>query len=96
MGSRVAALRVEPDGILESIERLCDLAGMSQTLDRGAATILKDNISWHFPFPAANTTPWQLEVPIVGWLHHAVGKGAAGLVGRGRGAARALARSFHQ
>src|SRR5258705_10800943 len=25
------------------------------------ATILKDNISWHFPFPAANTTPWQLE-----------------------------------
>ena len=24
-------------------------------------TILKDNISWHFPFPAANTTPWQLE-----------------------------------
>src|SRR5207248_1327370 len=30
-------------------------------LARGATTILKDNISWHFPFPAANTTPWQLE-----------------------------------
>jgi hypothetical protein len=28
---------------------------------RARATILKDNISWHFPFPAANTTPWQLE-----------------------------------
>jgi len=27
----------------------------------GRTTILKDNISWHFPFPAANTTPWQLE-----------------------------------
>ena len=27
----------------------------------GKTTILKDNISWHFPFPAANTTPWQLE-----------------------------------
>ena len=24
-------------------------------------TILKDNISWHYPFPGANTTPWQLE-----------------------------------
>jgi len=23
--------------------------------------ILKDNISWHFPFLSANTTPWQLE-----------------------------------
>src|SRR5207248_1885282 len=21
----------------------------------------KDNISWHFPFPGANSTPWQLE-----------------------------------
>ena len=30
-------------------------------LDKGATTILKDNISWHFPFPGANTTPWQLE-----------------------------------
>jgi uncharacterized protein (DUF362 family) len=26
---------------------------------------LKDNISWHFPFPAANTTPWQLEGTIL-------------------------------
>ena len=34
---------------------------MTQALTRGATTILKDNISWHFPFPAANTTPWQLE-----------------------------------
>ena len=24
-------------------------------------TILKDNITWHFPMPGANTTPWQLE-----------------------------------
>jgi hypothetical protein len=30
----------------------------------GRTTILKDNISWHFPFPAANTTPWQLEATI--------------------------------
>ncbi len=34
---------------------------MSKALEPGKTTILKDNISWHFPFPAANTTPWQLE-----------------------------------
>src|SRR5262245_15537339 len=34
---------------------------MRVALAQGRGTILKDNISWHFPFPAANTTPWQLE-----------------------------------
>jgi uncharacterized protein (DUF362 family) len=38
-----------------------ELAHAPQHLAPGATTILKDNISWHFPFPAANTTPWQLE-----------------------------------
>src|SRR5204863_8288827 len=38
---------------------------MRQALDPRATTILKDNISWHFPFPAANTTPWQLEGTIL-------------------------------
>ena len=61
MKSQVAALRVAPDTILEQIDRLCGLAGMERALARGATTILKDNISWHFPFPGANTTPWQLE-----------------------------------
>ena len=28
-------------------------------------TILKDNISWYFPMPSANTTPWQLEGTIL-------------------------------
>ncbi len=59
--SKVAVLKVEPNSVLESFERLCDLAGMKQALDPRATTILKDNISWHFPFPGANTTPWQLE-----------------------------------
>jgi uncharacterized protein (DUF362 family) len=59
--SKVAVLRVEPSTVLDSIERLCSLAGMRDALAPGKATILKDNISWHFPFPAANTTPWQLE-----------------------------------
>ena len=61
MKSQVAALRVQPSTILADIERLCELAGMSAALATGRTTILKDNISWHFPFPGANTTPWQLE-----------------------------------
>ncbi len=59
--SKVAVLRVSPKRILEDLDRLHGLAGVEAALDRGAPTILKDNISWHFPFPAANTTPWQLE-----------------------------------
>lgn len=59
--SKVAALRVRPDTVLTDIARLCDLAGMERALAKGRGTILKDNISWHFPFPGANTTPWQLE-----------------------------------
>lgn len=59
--SKVAVLKVRPQSILQDVERLCELAGMSEALDRGATTILKDNISWHYPFPGANTTPWQME-----------------------------------
>ena len=59
--TRVAVLRVDPSSILEDIDRLCGLAGVEAALDKSAQTILKDNISWHFPFPGANTTPWQLE-----------------------------------
>ncbi len=61
MRSQVAALRVDPSNVLESVHRLCVLAGAERTLAPRTTTILKDNISWHFPFPAANTTPWQLE-----------------------------------
>src|SRR3954466_8299748 len=61
MKSKVAVLRVTPDNILSDIDRLVDLGGVSRALAPGHTTILKDNISWHFPFPAANTTPWQLE-----------------------------------
>jgi uncharacterized protein (DUF362 family) len=57
----VAALRTEPSRVLDDYTRLFELAGAREHLSSGATTILKDNISWHFPFPAANTTPWQLE-----------------------------------
>ncbi len=74
--SKVAVLRVSPTSILEDIARLCDLAEIEQALDRSATTILKDNISWHFPFPGANTTPWQLE----GTIRTLAGRGFDDLV----------------
>lgn len=61
MKSKVAVLHTTPSTILEDYVRLMELAGLSQALDPSTTTILKDNISWHFPFPGANTTPWQLE-----------------------------------
>jgi len=57
----VAALRTRPERVLEDYDRLLELAGATRYLAPNTTTILKDNISWHFPFPAANTTPWQLE-----------------------------------
>jgi uncharacterized protein (DUF362 family) len=63
--SRVAVLKVTPPSVLSDIERLCDLAGLSQALRPDRSTILKDNISWHYPCPGANTTPWQLEGAIL-------------------------------
>lgn len=63
--AKVAVLKVTPETILSGVERLCSLAGMEQALAKGHTTILKDNISWHYPFPGANTTPWQLEGTIL-------------------------------
>jgi uncharacterized protein (DUF362 family) len=68
--SKVAVIRVSPDTILQDIDRLVGLAGVSDALAPGKTTILKDNISWHFPFPAANTTPWQLEGTIQALARH--------------------------
>ncbi len=59
--AKVAVLRTKPETVLEDHQRLLELADVKQALDPNATTILKDNISWHFPFPGANTTPWQLE-----------------------------------
>ncbi len=67
--SKVSVLKVKPESILTDIERLCELAGMQQALDKNATTILKDNISWHYPFPGANTTPWQLEGTVLALQH---------------------------
>lgn len=63
--SKVAILLTQPETVLADYGRLFDLAGGREALDPAAATILKDNITWHFPMPAANTTPWQLEGSIL-------------------------------
>ncbi len=63
--AKVALLSTSPSSVLDDIGRLFELAGGPQSLDKARPTILKDNISWHYPFPSANTTPWQLEGAIL-------------------------------
>lgn len=57
----VAVVRAEPATAQADVARACRLAGMAEALPPGHTVILKDNISWHYPFLSANTTPWQLE-----------------------------------
>jgi uncharacterized protein (DUF362 family) len=59
--STVAVLYTRPETVLDDYQRLFELAGGRDALPLGITTMLKDNITWHFPMPAANTTPWQLE-----------------------------------
>lgn len=63
--SKVAVLYTQPETIIRDYQRLFELAGGADTLQAQTTTILKDNITWHFPMPAANTTPWQLEGTIL-------------------------------
>jgi len=63
--SKVAVLRTKPETVLQDYQKVFQLADGAKVLDAKAATILKDNISWHFPMPGANTTPWQLEGTIL-------------------------------
>jgi uncharacterized protein (DUF362 family) len=64
--AKVAVLKTQPATVLADVVRTMELAEFRRHLAPGATTILKDNISWHFPFPGANTTPWQLEGTIQG------------------------------
>jgi len=59
--ARVAVLKTRPETVLDDYDRLLDLAEAERFLPKDKTVILKDNISWHYPFPSANTTPWQLE-----------------------------------
>jgi uncharacterized protein (DUF362 family) len=64
--SKVAVVKTSPETVLEDYQNLLRLAEVESCLPKDKTTILKDNISWHFPFPGANTTPWQLEGTILG------------------------------
>jgi uncharacterized protein (DUF362 family) len=64
--SKVAVLKTKPENVLEEIQRLMKMAGFENVLPKDKVTILKDNISWHFPYISANTPPWQLEGTILG------------------------------
>jgi uncharacterized protein (DUF362 family) len=59
--SKVAVLYTQPETVIQDYRRLFDMAGGAHALQPNTTTILKDNITWHFPMPGANTTPWQLE-----------------------------------
>ena len=64
--SKVAVVKTSPESVLEDYQNLLRLAEIETHLPKDKTTILKDNISWHYPFPGANTTPWQLEGTIQG------------------------------
>ncbi len=64
--STVVVLKTSPETVVEDYVRAMDMAGLSRALDPEKPTILKDNISWHFFYPGANTTPWQLEAAALG------------------------------
>ncbi|MFC1642856.1 DUF362 domain-containing protein [Myxococcota bacterium] len=68
--AKVAIVRTSPATVLDDTVRLFELGGGKEALDRSQTTIIKDNISWHYPFPSANTTPWQLEGTILALKQH--------------------------
>jgi uncharacterized protein (DUF362 family) len=72
--SKVAILRTKPGSVLNDIDKLFDLAEGASSLDPKTTTIIKDNISWHYPLPSANTTPWQLEGTIQALKKHGFDK----------------------
>src|SRR5262245_27801270 len=57
----VALIRTAPATVLDDFEQLIYLAQLRRWLDPSATTLLRPALRRHFPFPAANTTPWQLE-----------------------------------
>jgi uncharacterized protein (DUF362 family) len=63
--AKVALLKTSPPTVLDDVGRVFELADGPTALDKTRPAILKDNISWHYPFPSANTTPWQLEGAIL-------------------------------
>ncbi|MGO9121202.1 MAG: DUF362 domain-containing protein [Desulfomonilaceae bacterium] len=67
--AKVAVLYTNPETVIQDYQRLFELADGVDALQPQTPTILKDNITWHFPMPGANTTPWQLEGSILALRH---------------------------
>ncbi|MCX5635455.1 MAG: DUF362 domain-containing protein, partial [Planctomycetota bacterium] len=61
MSSKVAIIRTKPESVIEDVVKVMEMADVGGVLDKKAATILKNNLSWHLMYPGANTTPWQLD-----------------------------------
>ncbi|MCE5231335.1 DUF362 domain-containing protein [bacterium] len=59
--TKVAILKTTPATVKRDYHELMNLAGYQDVIAKDADTGLKINISWHFFFPAASTTPWQLD-----------------------------------
>jgi uncharacterized protein (DUF362 family) len=59
--STVAILQTNPRTVLKDYHQLMNLAGYQDVIKKNKDTALKINISWHFFFPGASTTPWQLD-----------------------------------
>ncbi|MBF0406422.1 MAG: DUF362 domain-containing protein [Candidatus Riflebacteria bacterium] len=59
--AKVAVLRTRPSTVLADYHELMNLAGYKSIIKPEKDTALKVNISWHFFYPSASTTPWQLE-----------------------------------
>jgi uncharacterized protein (DUF362 family) len=57
----VALIRCTPATVLADFERLIELAQFQPQLDPHATLLIRPDARRHYPFPAANTTPWQLE-----------------------------------
>jgi uncharacterized protein (DUF362 family) len=66
--SKVAILTTSPATVRADYHELLNLAGYRDEIDASVDTALKINISWHFFFPAASTTPWQLDGVIAAML----------------------------
>lgn len=66
MMSTVYVIKTNPETVVDDYAGLLKQAKVDKCLDPKTTTILKDNISWHFPYLSANTTPWQLEGTVKG------------------------------
>jgi len=77
--AKVAVLATTPERVLDDYEHLLELAEVSSSLDPGAETLLKLNLSWTKYFPACSSEPWQVEGLLRGLLragfdrHHLLG-----------------------